>query len=279
MKQIVNIAISPCPNDIYIFAALLNNKIDTGDISFKFHVHDIEELNKSALKGCYDVTKLSFHAYLHLSNEYVCLTNGNALCNNFGPIIVSTKAYTPKDFPRLKIAVPGMLTTAALIYKLFFGYKSMQSFLFSEIENAVLEEKADMGIVIHENVFSFKEKGLCEILNLGQHWQNQYKLPIPLGTIAVKREMDSKLQAKIDVLIFESFFYALYNRTEIWPLIKSYAQNLDDDIIEKHIITYVNEYSVFINTEGCQSVELLFNIAKERGIINTFAQPIFIKHL
>jgi len=272
----ITLAFSPCPNDTFIFDALINNKIDTEGLLFKYAVEDVETLNKAAFMQKYDVCKLSFHAFYHVAAHYVCLTSGAALCDNFGPVVIAKKLFKKDEFKHLTLAVPGLHTSGTLLFKHFFETKQLIPFLFSDIENAVLTDKADMGVVIHENVFSYKKKNLLALANLGNIWHKKYKLPVPLGCIAIKRNIPDSIKIKINHLIKKSIIYAFENPTSSYIFVKQNAQDTDDKIIQKHISTYVNDYSLNLNDMAKASILLLYNNWLEKNIRQSSVKEFFI---
>ena len=273
----ITLAFSPCPNDTFIFDALVHNKIDTEGLQFKYQIEDVETLNKAAFNQQYDVSKLSFHAFYHVLSDYICLNSGAALCDNFGPVLIGKRFYEKEEIDKLTVAVPGLFTTAALIFNHFFKAKSLEPFLFSEIEQKVLEGKTDLGVIIHENVFSYTEKGLIEIINLGKLWNNTYQKPVPLGCIAIKRSLPLKIIKKIDELLKKSVIFAFENPTSSNQFVKQNAANTSEIIIRKHIETYVNKYSLELNEDAKDVIHLLYNDMVNKGFINTSKEILFIE--
>jgi len=275
MNKTIKLAFSPCPNDTFIFDALVHKRIDTEGLDFEFFIDDVEALNKMAFGHKFEVSKMSFHAYVLAAEAYVCQNSGAAFCDNFGPVVVA-RNDSHADTKPTTVAVPGLHTTAALLYKIFFGDVPLTPYLFTEIENVVASGKADRGIIIHENVFTFQNKGLIEIDNLGKRWQNTFGLPVPLGCIAVSRKLDKPLQLKIDKLIKESILYALNHPDTAMPFIKKNAANLDEKIIKKHIETYVNAYSLALDNKARKAVRLIFEKSFDMGIINALPETMFL---
>jgi len=267
--QNITLAFSPCPNDTFIFDALVHEKIDTEGLHFDYCMQDVETLNQAAFGGQYDVSKLSFHAFYHVLSTYACLTSGSALCDNFGPVLIGKKGHKKHDIEKLTVAVPGMYTSAALIFNHFFKAQALVPFLFSDIEQIVLDGKADLGIIIHENVFTYEEKGLVEVVNLGKLWSSAYKMPIPLGCIAVKRSLPTDIQLKINRLIRKSIAFAFENPLSSRDFVKQNAVNLSDRIIKKHIETYVNHYSIELNADAKKVIQFLYEDLLKKRIINS----------
>lgn len=257
MKKTIKLAFSPCPNDTFIFDALVHQKIDTGSLNFEYDIADVEVLNRAAFNQKYDVSKLSFNALLHVLPFYVSLTYGAAFCDNFGPVVVMPAGKKITGTSHLTVAVPGLYTTAAMIFKKFFKARRLLPVHFTEIEDTVLQGKADIGVVIHENVFTFKQKKLDAFARLGQLWHNTYKLPVPLGCIAVKRDMPAELQTELNELIGKSIKYAMQNPDAAESFIKTHADNTSGEVIRRHIKTYVNDYSLHLSPEAKKAVAIL----------------------
>ncbi len=275
----ITLAFSPCPNDTFIFDALVNGKIDTEGLHFSVFVEDVESLNQKAFNAVYDVSKLSIHAFCHVASDYIGLTSGGAFCDDFGPVLVSKVSYTQDDIKNLVVAIPGLFTSSAHIFRHFFNPWKLVPVLFSDIEQVVLEGKADMGVIIHENVFTFKEKGLSEVVNLGKLWQERYNLPVPLGCIAVRRSFPYGLQKKINSLIKKSLIYAFENPTDSFNFVRKYVPLTSDDIIKKHIDTYVNAYSLQMNQNAFDAVNILYEDGVMLGDIQGIKKDLFIKEM
>ncbi len=248
---------SPCPNDIFIFDAMLHHKIDTEGLEFEVLFADVEQLNKWSFQSKLDITKLSYHAFTHCVDVYTLLDSGSALGNNCGPILIKKpNTILTKDS---KIAIPGEYTTANMLLGIAFpDYQNTTETLFSEIENNVLEGKVDAGLIIHENRFTYQKKGLEKVKDLGEFWEGKTGLPIPLGGIVVKRELSLLVQQKIERVLKRSIEYALENRDSSSEFIKLYAQEMEKEVVDAHIALYVNSYSVSLGDQGRKAVQLLF---------------------
>lgn len=279
----LTIGFSPCPNDCFIFDAMIHHKIDTEGLKFDVFMEDVEALNQKAFQSKLDITKLSYHAYAYLTSEYQLLNAGSALGNNCGPLLISNissetiipELKTPDS--KLKIAIPGKYTTANFLFSL--AYPSIQDkveMLFSEIEDAVLEGRADAGLIIHENRFTYEQKGLKKIIDLGEYWETLTQMPIPLGGIVVKRTISDELKRKINRIIRRSIEYAFANPESSLNFVKQHAQEMSEEVMYKHIHLYVNNYSIDLGIEGKRAVQLLFNKALELKIISKTEQTIFI---
>ena len=260
---------SPCPNDCFIFDALVHNKIDTEGLEFKVELHDVETLNQKALKGELDITKLSFHAYGYVLKNYILLRAGSALGFNCGPLLVENGKWKREDVGSMKVAIPGKMTTANFLLSLAYpDLKNKVEYVFSEIEDAVLLGKVDAGLLIHENRFTYEEKGLKKIMDLGEYWESLIHAPIPLGGIVIKRNLDKALQQKVNRVIKKSVEFAFANPESCMSYVKAHSQEMSEEVMKKHIALYVNKFSMDLGTEGMNAVHLMFNKAKELKLFN-----------
>jgi 1,4-dihydroxy-6-naphthoate synthase len=272
----LSLGYSPCPNDTFIFYALVHGKIDT-DLRFREILEDVETLNRKAGRAELDITKISFHAYGHLRETYCLLRSGGALGKGCGPLVISKKYERMEDLRGRKIAVPGELTTAFLLLQLFEPSlkERVIAMPFHRIIDAVRNDEADAGLIIHESRFTYQDAGLRKILDLGAWWETETGLPIPLGGIIAKRELGKDLIRKIETDIRKSLEYAFANSAEPKAYIKKHSQELADSVIEQHIGLYVNDYSLDIGGDGIRAVEGLFRMAEEKGIIKRSSMPLF----
>jgi len=271
----IKIGFSPCPNDCFIFDAMIHNKIDTEGITFEAVMEDVEALNQKAFRGELAVTKLSYHAYAHLTKFYQLLNAGSALGNNCGPLLIAKSEINITD--ATKIAIPGKYTTANFLLSLAFpGSKNKIETLFSDIENAVLTGEVEAGLIIHENRFTYEQKGLKKIIDLGEYWETLAKAPIPLGGIVIKRDLPEELKLKVDRVLRKSVEYAFANPKSSLNFVKAHAQEMSEEVMCKHIDLYVNDYSVDLGAEGKRAVKLLFDKAQELGVIGKIEKDIFL---
>jgi 1,4-dihydroxy-6-naphthoate synthase len=274
MKKI-SLGYSPCPNDTFIFYALVHKKLK-GDIEFTEILHDVETLNKMALYRKLDVTKISYHALGYLRNHYCLLHAGSALGRGCGPLIVTKKPFSMDRLPEKTIAIPGKMTTAYLLLKLFApGIKNVIEMPFDRIMNAVSLGMVDAGLIIHEGRFTFPDYGLQKLIDLGEWWEEETGLLIPLGGIIAKRELGNDMIGEIDRQLRSSIKYAFQHREETWSYVKNHAQELDDEVIDQHIRLYVNDQTIEIG-DGIKSVEKLLRTAEELHLIPRSEKPIFI---
>lgn len=268
MNKKIKIGISSCPNDTFMFEAMLQHRIDTKGFEFDLHIGDIEELNTLAINQKLDVTKLSYSAYTEVWGNYQLLNSGSALGKGVGPILISKRKIYPDEIKDLAIAIPGKNTTANMLLSIAYpNANNKKEYLFSDIEEVVLSEETDAGLIIHENRFTYEQKGLLKIIDLGEFWENKTNLPIPLGGIAISRSLDESSKKQLDQVLSDSIKFAFENPKTILPFIKKYAQEMEEEVMFKHINLYVNEYSKSIGTEGKKAVLTLFReIATIKGI-------------
>ncbi|MBN2682311.1 MAG: 1,4-dihydroxy-6-naphthoate synthase [Bacteroidales bacterium] len=266
-NKLLTIGFSPCPNDTFIFDGLINGKSESYGLSFEPVIADVEELNRMSVNGILDVTKLSFHAFLYVSSFYKILDCGAALGKNNGPLLISKKKIYPDEVGNLKIAVPGKKTTASLLLSIAYPEKlNTKEYLFSDIEEVVLSGEADAGLIIHETRFTYQLKGLKKILDLGEFWEKQYNLPLPLGGIMISRRVDESTSKLFYKALNNSILFAFENPLSSINYIKSMAQEMDEKVIRNHINLYVNNYTKNLGLEGKNAIETLFKVAVEKGI-------------
>ena len=273
----LKLGFSTCPNDTFIFDALVHHKIDTQGLDFELIMGDVEELNKMAFNSELDVTKISYHAYAYLANKYKILNSGSALGRNNGPLIISKKIFKPEDIPSLKLAIPGQYTTANLLLHIAYPHRlNTQEFLFSDIEQAILDGKVDAGVIIHETRFTYQRRGLHKIVDLGEYWEQTTGLPVPLGGIIINRKVPQDIQRKFDKLLRKSIEFAWKNPDEPLQFIRQYAQEIEDDVMYNHIKLYVNEFTLDLGQEGRQSIRYLLNKGAEIGFSPAVQDDIFV---
>ncbi|MCC6181832.1 MAG: 1,4-dihydroxy-6-naphthoate synthase [Bacteroidia bacterium] len=265
----LTLGFSPCPNDCFIFDALIHKKIDTEGIEFTTVMEDVESLNAKAFHQTLDITKLSYHAFIYLTSHYSLLNSGSALGFNCGPLLVKKKGSQIADINKATIAIPGKYTTANFLLSLAYPKAiNKTETLFSEIENKVLVGEVDAGLLIHENRFTYEEKGLEKIIDLGEFWESFIKAPIPLGGIVIRKNIDNSLQRSVDRLIRKSVEYAFENPDSCMDFVRQHAQEMSEDVMKKHIALYVNEYSINLGEIGKNAIILMFQKAFEKGLIN-----------
>ena len=275
----LSLGFSPCPNDCFMFDAIVNRRIDLEGLSFDVRMDDVEALNKAAFAGEVDVTKLSYHAYAYCADRYVLLDAGSALGRKCGPLLISKRPIAQQEVAagRVRIAIPGKYTTANFLLALAFpGARDRTELVFSEIEPALLADRFDAGLIIHENRFTYAAKGLRKIVDLGEFWEGETGAPIPLGGIVIRRSLPDEVKPKVNRLVRRSVEYAFAHRQASLPFVREHAQEMSEDVMYRHIDLYVNEYSVDLGAEGRRAVEVLFDRARATGIIPPIDSPLFL---
>ena len=276
----LSLGFSPCPNDTFIFDALVHHRVDTEGLTFDVRMEDVEALNQLALRGRLDVTKLSYHAYGYLTRVYELLNAGSALGRGVGPLLVTANenltdtgelsAYQVPGSRRreIKIAIPGELTTANYLLGLAFpNLQTKQVVLFSEIEDRVISGEFDAGLLIHENRFTYHERGLHKILDLGEYWEESTGLPIPLGGIVVKQHLPTEVKEKIDRVLARSITYAFTNPEASADYVATHAQEMSVGVRRKHIELYVNDFTRALGEEGWHAVRTFLEQGRARGVL------------
>lgn len=259
----LTLGFSPCPNDTFIFDALVNKKIDTGGLDFDVVLEDVETLNKWTLENKLDITKLSFPAFFQSLNKYVLLNAGSALGKGVGPLLITkeNKQYSTDNIQQTTIAIPGVNTTANLLLSFAYpGARNKKPLLFSKIEDAVISGETELGVIIHENRFTYQQKGLHKVLDLGGYWEEQMNIPIPLGGIAIKRNIDKEIAKQINTLIRQSLEFSFSNYPIISEFVKRHSQEMSEDVMRQHIDLYVNNYSIDLGSIGKQAIRELNNV-------------------
>ena len=277
----IDIGFSPCPNDTFIFDALVNHKIDTKGYDFKLHLEDVQTLNEWALQGKLPYSKISYGVWPKLKNQYQLLESGGALGKGVGPLLIykenPNNLSGKPDEKTMRVAIPGMDTTAHLLFSLAFPDITNKVFLvFNEIEEAVLSEKVDAGVIIHENRFTYAAKGLHKVIDLGSFWEQKTGSAIPLGGIVMSRKYDKQTLDKVNRIMARSVEFAMKNPLSSAAFVKQHAQEMEESVVVKHIQLYVNKYSLNLGVEGRKAVSTLLDSAVAQGLILPFTYPIFI---
>ncbi|NJB85445.1 1,4-dihydroxy-6-naphthoate synthase [Lewinella marina] len=271
MEEItLSLGFSPCPNDTFIFDALIHGKIDTEGLRFEPVLEDVEALNQRALRRELEVTKLSFNAFGHLTATYRLLNAGSALGRGVGPLLVRKKgeAAPGPDYVPSTVAIPGHYTTANYLLDLVYPtLLDKTEMVFSDIEDAVLSGRCEAGLLIHENRFTYADRGLEKIADLGEVWEQRTGLPIPLGGIAVSRALPVDVQQRIDRVLRRSVQFALDYPRESSAYVKQHAQAMDPAVMQAHIELYVNQYTVDLGEEGRAAVRHFLNDGRVKGVI------------
>ena len=276
MNRPLSLAYSTCPNDTYIFYAFANGKIDLGDLSFNIMLNDVEHLNQEAKKGIVDISKLSFAAIGHLMETYGLLRTGAALGRGCGPLIVARKGTGLNKMKSDKIAVPGLWTTANLLLGLFIdGTPNVFPVTFDKIMPAVISGEYDYGVIIHEGRFTYQNYNLECLVDLGEWWESETTLPIPLGGIVMRRDISQEIIRNVESGIRKSIEFAHLKPSQADEYVESHAQELSHDVVRQHINLYVNEFSLDIGQEGESAIETLFAKARGKGILPNSDKNLF----
>jgi len=274
----LTLGFSPCPNDTFIFDALVNKKIDTGALDFEVLLEDVQTLNEWALQEKTDITKISYGVLPLLLKNYIVLNAGGALGKGVGPLLI-TKPGTEnsKEIGEMLVAIPGENTTAHLLFSLAWpGAQKKKFMLFSAIEDAVLNGETDAGVIIHENRFTYQQKGLLKLADLGEYWESMTQNPIPLGGIVIRRNLDIQLQQQVDTLIRESVEYAFAHYPQLPEYVKQHAREMDESVMRQHIDLYVNDYSINLGEKGKAAIQKLLEIYHKNNNTVTLENNIFL---
>lgn len=274
--QNISLGYSPCPNDTYIFYALVHGLIK-GAPSFAEVLEDIETLNSMAFKGQLDVTKISFHALAHLREHYCLLHAGGALGRGCGPLVVAREEIAPSQLRGKRVAIPGKMTTAALLLQLFDAeITDLVVLPFHEIMRAAETGQVDAGLIIHESRFTYPAHGLKKVLDLGEWWEEDTGHAIPLGGILMRRDLGSELIARVDAALKQSVEYAHANPETVRDYIRAHAQEMDEEVMQAHIALYVNQYTLDYGQEGEAAIFDLMQRAEKAGLVAPSALPLFV---
>ena len=277
----LSIGFSPCPNDTFIFDAMIHHKVDTEGLEFDVSYDDVETLNQKAFRAELDITKLSFHAFAYVADKYALLDSGSALGTGVGPLLICKDKKLINDVgnltPSLKIGIPGKYTTANFLLGIAFPHLiNKKEMLFSDIESAVLSEEIDLGLIIHENRFTYQDKGLHKVIDLGEFWESQTGCAIPLGGIVINRNLDAAIQKKVNRILRKSVEFAFSNPKSGIEFIRQHAQAMSDEVMYKHIELYVNEYSINLGPAGRKAINVLFEMAKQKQLIPALNKDLFL---
>ena len=274
----LTIGFSPCPNDTFIFDAMVHGKVDTEGLSFDYTIADVEELNRRAFRSEPDITKISYHAYAYIAKSYLLLNTGSALGYGNGPLLVSKRKIPFSEAGKLRIALPGHYTTASLLLGIALPESGERiQYLFSDIEDAVLSGEVDAGLIIHENRFTYSGRGLLKVADLGEYWEERTGEAIPLGGIAVRRDVPTQIARRIDRVLARSVAYAMDNPLSSQQFVGKYAQTMDPDVVSKHIGLYVNDFTLELGDKGRRAVHRLLDEGLKCGILPEITETIFIE--
>ncbi|MBK9984153.1 MAG: 1,4-dihydroxy-6-naphthoate synthase [Saprospiraceae bacterium] len=254
----ITLGFSPCPNDTFMFAALVNGWIDTKGLSFTVLMEDVETLNEWAASTRLDVTKMSFHRSLSLLDQYTLLQSGAALGNGCGPLLISNAHPQKEDILAGPVLLPGNWTTAHLLFNIFYpGCLDKQFVVFNEIEEMLLQDKAVAGVIIHENRFTYEALGLHKVMDLGEAWETKTGLPIPLGGIFTAHHISDEIRSSIETLIKESIQFGYLHPEIVMPYVRQFSQTMDEEVMKSHIKLYVNDFSLDLGEKGRESIRIL----------------------
>ena len=275
----LTLGFSPCPNDTFIFDALVNKKIDTEGLTVQPVLEDVQTLNEWALQGRLAITKISYGVMPLLLNNYIVLNAGGALGKGVGPLLITKHANAPDTaVNNMTIAIPGEHTTAHMLFSLAYPHAAKKKFMvFSAIEDAVLNGEVDAGVIIHENRFTYQQKGLHKLVDLGEYWERQTGNPIPLGGIVMKKSFDNALQQKVDALIKRSLEFAFSNYPLITDYVKQHSQEMSETVMRQHIDLYVNNYSLQLGPDGKAAVHTFLDIYEQLKKVHSQKESIFLE--
>jgi 1,4-dihydroxy-6-naphthoate synthase len=273
----LTLGFSPCPNDTFIFEAMVHGRIDTEGLEFDWFLADVEELNRRAIEGTVDITKMSYHAFARAAAGYLILDAGSALGRSNGPIVISKHRMYPDELDNALIAIPGKYTTANLLFSIFWpAAANKREYLFSDIPEVVLSGEVDAGLIIHETRFTYQAMGLKKVADTGERWEELTGLPVPLGGIVVSRSVDEATAAKVNRAIRRSIEYARANPAGSVSFIRKHASETDAMITREHIKLFVNSFSLSLGEEGRSAIERLYAVAVEKGVIEPLPDRIFL---
>jgi len=273
----LTLGFSPCPNDTFIFDAMVHGRIDTEGLEFDYFLADVEELNRKALSSEFDITKVSYHAYAYMAENYLILDSGSALGLRNGPLLISRRVIDPAYLNEARIAIPGKFTTANLLFSIAWPEaKNKAEYLFSDIADALLKDEVDAGLIIHETRFTYVKKGLIKIADLGEYWEKLTGLPIPLGAIVINRNIPDHIAQKVNRIVRNSLEYAYKDSFASYQFVSSNANDMDSTVMNNHIKLFVNEYTLNLGSKGKEAINELFRIGCEKGVIPSLPGRIFL---
>jgi 1,4-dihydroxy-6-naphthoate synthase len=278
--MILTLGFSPCPNDTFIFDAMVHGRIDTEGLEFDYFLTDVEELNKKALSADVDITKISYHAFAYVAQNYLILDAGSALGNRNGPLLISKNRIGISELPGLRIAIPGKYTTANLLFSIAWPEAATKNeYLFSDIEDALLKDEVDAGLIIHETRFTYYRRGLHKLADMGEYWETLTGLPVPLGAIVIKRSIPDDIALKVNRVVRRSLEHAYKDSFASYDFVSGNAREMDSTIMNNHIKLFVNEYTLNLGKKGREAIIELFRIAGEKGVIPSLPDRIFLTTL
>jgi 1,4-dihydroxy-6-naphthoate synthase len=275
--MILTLGFSPCPNDTFIFDAMVHGRIDTEGLKFEYFLADVEELNRKAFAGEVDITKMSYHAYAYAASNYLILDSGSALGRKNGPLLISRKYINPDELSDKLIAIPGKYTTANLLFSIAWpDALNKKEYLFSDIEAALLNDEVDAGLIIHETRFTYQKKGLIKIADMGEFWEKMTNMPVPLGAIVINRSVPEEIALKVNRILKKSLEYAYKDSQASFDFVVNNAQEMNTNVMNNHIKLFVNEFTLELGAEGRAAIEKLFIIAGGLKVIPEMPHRIFL---
>jgi len=273
----LTLGFSPCPNDTFIFDAMVHGRIDTEGLEFDYFLADVEKLNRKAFDSEVDITKLSYHAYAYVAKNYLILDAGSALGYRNGPLLISKNKIGTYELENKKIAIPGKYTTANLLFSIAWPeVKNKIEYLFSDIERALINDEVDAGLIIHETRFTYYKKGLHKLADMGEYWEKLTDLPIPLGAIVINRRIPEDIALKVNRILRRSLEYAYKDSFASYDFVARNAKEMESSVMNNHIKLFVNEYTLDLGTRGKDAIRSLFRIAGENGVIPSLPEKIFL---
>jgi 1,4-dihydroxy-6-naphthoate synthase len=273
----LTLGFSPCPNDTFIFDAMVHGRIDTEGLEFDYTLADVEELNRRAFTGEPDITKMSCFAYAFAAHDYLILDSGSALGHRNGPLLISKHKIAPSRISKSRIAIPGKYTTANLLFSIAWpDAVDKREYLFSDIEDAISKDEVDAGLIIHETRFTYFRRGFQKIADMGEYWEKLTGLPIPLGLIVINRKIPAEIALKVNRIVRRSLEYAYHDSIASYDFVVANAKEMDSAVMNNHIKLYVNKYSVNLGKDGKRAIDKLFSIAGEKEIIPLLPDQIFL---
>lgn len=273
----ITVAHSPDSDDAFMFYALANDKLDTGDLHFTHVLQDIQTLNERATRGVYDVTAISFHAYAYVADQYALLPHGASIGDNYGPIVVAREPHRAADLPRLKVAVPGKLTSAFLALRIFCPEFEYEVHPFDQIIDVVRERRCDAGLLIHEGQLFYQELGLHKVLDLGEWWHERTNLPLPMGGNAIRRDLGPDLMKRVSFYLHQSIKYSLEHRADALAYAMQFARDMDPQLADRFVAMWVNDLTLDYTARGREAVRRLLDEGARCGVIPHRAQIDFVE--
>src|ERR1035437_795814 len=273
----LTLGFSPCPNDTFIFDAMVHGRVDTEGLEFDYFLTDVEELNRKALNSDVDITKMSYHAYAYAAQNYLILDSGSALGHRNGPLLISKRLMKPSELVNARIAIPGKYTTANLLFSIAWPEaKNKTEYLFSDIEEALIKEEVDAGLIIHETRFTYQKKRLKKIADMGEYWEKLTGLPIPLGAIVINRKVPEDIALKVNRVLRRSLEYAYKDSFASYDFVSGNAKEMDSTVMNNHIKLFVNEFTITLGKKGREAINHLFSVAGEKSVLPSLPEKIFL---